>query len=140
MTRRTAGTPMANPNNEDPGKSQQTADNRNKVQRRSGTGKHLNIRLALSPLGPLRLTLLFLLFFLAARSAAEDRPVSTAAPPSHKKTSGRPPATRAYTTPVAMDDGSAVDVPATDEDELESEAHAEDPPQKVCYCYCSASF
>jgi hypothetical protein len=51
------------------------------------------------------------------RSAAEERRASTPVPPSRKKTGGpgrpRPPATRVYAAPVAMDDGSEVDLPAT---------------------------
>ncbi len=112
MTRRTVGTLTANSNNKGLGRSQQI--NCNKAQRRPGTGKPSNIQLTHFPPPPLHLTELFYFLFMA-HSAAEDHPVSTPAPPSHKKTgaSGRPPATQVHAAPVAMNDESDVDVPAT---------------------------
>lgn len=47
------------------------------------------------------------------RSAAGNPPASTPALPGRKKAGGRPPITRVHAAPVAMDDGSDVDVPAT---------------------------
>jgi hypothetical protein len=105
MTRRTAGTPTANSNNKGPGSAQQT--NRNKVQGRPGTGMPSNTQLTLFPsLAPSHCT-----FFLAVRSAAEDRRASTPALPGRKKTGGRPPATHVHAAPASMDDGSDVEVP-----------------------------
>lgn len=58
---------------------------------------------------------LFLTYFLVARSAVEDCGASTSAPPSHKKTRRRrTPASHVYDAPpVAVDDESGVNVPAT---------------------------
>src|ERR1700733_9167560 len=110
MTRRSVGTPMANPNNKGPGKSQQTTGNRNKAtRRRPGTGKPSNIQLATFPSPPHRP---FFTFFIVVCSAAEDHPESTPAPPGRKKTGGPPPM-RVHAAPVVMDDGSDIDMPAT---------------------------
>jgi hypothetical protein len=104
---------MANPNNKGPGKSQQTTRNRNTAQKRPETSKPLNIELVLFFSSASQCFPPF--FFLVARPAAKDRPASTPAPSSRKKTGGssRQPATRVHAAPINMDDGSDVDGPAT---------------------------
>ena len=112
MTRRTRGNPTANPSNKDPGNLQQA--NRNKAQRRPRTGKPSNIQL-LPFFSPPHCPFFFKTFFLAVRSAAENHPASTPAPPGRKKTGGRPPIARVHAAPVSMDDESDVSesMPAT---------------------------
>lgn len=102
MTRRTTGTPPTNSNKKDPGKPQQA--NRDKAQKKSGTGKPSIFRVTCtsSPFA----SPLFLLF-LVVRSAAKDRPAPAPAPSGRKKTGGRPNA-----PPITMDDDSDADAPA----------------------------